>query len=307
MKTIILGTVLITRLFAQDMPEAAKKRLAETVAQVGTPEQNHTFQFISGQLMGGDAVKGAPYSAEAVTQTTQTLADGSHIVNSTSSMIYRDSEGRERREESIAKLGIMSAEGPPVKAVFISDPVAKVSYSLDAASHTAHKIAGLPGNTATVASVKPGTTVSINRGFSSSTGAAVGGPVVILEARTIGGNDETEEKIEKLGTQAMEGVQTEGTRTTRTIPAGLIGNERDINIVSERWYSQELHVLVLSKHSDPRLGETVYKLTNINRAEPLHSMFEVPTDYSISEPPEMRMRAPQRKDENQDDQNNTQH
>jgi hypothetical protein len=309
MKAIILGMVFVTGLFAQDMPEAAKKRLTETIAQFGTPDQRHTFQFISGQLMGGDPVKGAPYSAEAVSQTTQTLADGSHIVNSTSSMIYRDSEGRERREESIAKLGTMSSEGPPLKAVFISDPVAKVSYSLDAASHTAHKIEGIAGSTATsVASVKPGTTVSINRSFSSAAGAAVGGPMVYVEARAIGGNEESEAKMEKLGTQAMEGVEAEGTRTTRTIPAGQIGNERDINVVSERWYSQELQVLVMSKHSDPRMGETVYKLTNINRAEPLHSMFEVPPDYTISEPPmvKMKMRVPQGKDENQDNQNNPQ-
>lgn len=296
MKSTILGMLLVTGLLAQDMPDAAKKRLAETIAQFGTPDQNHTFQFISGQLMGGDPVKGAPYSAEAVTQTTQTLADGSHIVNSTSSMMYRDSEGRERREESIAKLGTMSAQGPPLRAVFISDPVAKVSYSLDAVSHTAHKIVGIAGNTA--ASVKPGTTVSINRSFSASTGGAVGGPMVFVEARAIGGNDETDQKTENLGTQAMEGVQAEGTRTTRTIPAGQIGNEHDINIVSERWYSQELHVLIMSKHSDPRMGETIYKLTNINRAEPLRSMFEVPPDYTISEPPPMiRTRTSQDKEE----------
>jgi hypothetical protein len=95
----------------------------------------------------------------------------------------------------------------------------------------------------------------------------------------------------------MEGVQAEGTRTTVTIPAGQIGNERDINIVSERWYSQELHVLVMSRHSDPRVGETVYKLTGINRTEPLHSMFEVPSDYTVSEPHMIKMHAPASKDE----------
>lgn len=85
----------------------------------------------------------------------------------------------------------------------------------------------------------------------------------------------------------IEGVQAEGTRTTVTIPAGQVGNERDINIVSERWYSPELQVTVLSKRSDPRTGESVYKLTNINRSEPLHSMFEIPPDYTVTSPKNM--------------------
>ena len=90
-------------------------------------------------------------------------------------------------------------------------------------------------------------------------------------------------KTEDLGQQTIEGVVAQGTRTTAVIPAGQIGNERDVNIVSERWFSQELGVVVMSKHSDPRMGETVYKLTNVNRSEPLHSMFEVPADYTVND------------------------
>ena len=83
--------------------------------------------------------------------------------------------------------------------------------------------------------------------------------------------------------QTIEGVAAEGTRTITTIPAGQIGNERDINIVSERWMSPDLGVLVMSKRSDPRMGETVYKLTNVNRSEPAHSLFEVPADYTVTD------------------------
>jgi hypothetical protein len=323
MNAIILRSGLLVvgfaaGLFAQDPHQAEQKQVDEIKAQVGmmtpgTPGPglpgpgmlDHTFQFVGGQLVGGDPIKGTPYSAEAVTQTTQTLADGSHIVNSSSSMIYRDTEGRERREESIGKLGTMSSEGGPVKAVFISDPVAKVSYSLDASTHTAHKMVGIGGGFATTIAVRSGTTVSANRSFSYSTGAAA--PGMIVEAHVIGGNDKSHAKTEKLGIQTIEGVQAEGTRTTVTISAGQIGNERDINVVSERWYSQELQVLVMSKHSDPRMGETVYKLTNINRTEPLRSMFEVPADYTVSEPPMIKMRAPATKDdENKDEQNKIQ-
>jgi hypothetical protein len=190
--------------------------------------------------------------------------------------------------------------------VFISDPVAKVSYSLDASTHTAHKMVGIGGGFATtIAAVKPGATVSTNRSFSYSSGAA--GPRMYVETQIIGGNDKSPAKVENLGTQTIEGVLAEGTRTTVIIAAGQIGNERDINVVSERWYSKELQVLVMSKHSDPRMGETTYKLTNINRAEPLRSMFEVPADYTVSEPPMIKMRAPAAKDdENKDEQNKNQ-
>jgi len=88
---------------------------------------------------------------------------------------------------------------------------------------------------------------------------------------------------EDLGKQTIEGVEAQGTRVTITIPTGEIGNERPIEIVNERWYSPELQMDVLTRHDDPRTGETTYRLTNINRAEPVRSLFEVPTDYTISE------------------------
>ena len=77
--------------------------------------------------------------------------------------------------------------------------------------------------------------------------------------------------------------RTLGTRSTFTIPAGQIGNERPIDIVSERWYSPELQTIVMTRNSDPRTGETIYKLTNIQRSEPMRSLFEVPADYTLKE------------------------
>jgi hypothetical protein len=88
---------------------------------------------------------------------------------------------------------------------------------------------------------------------------------------------------ESLGQQLVEGVLAEGTRSTLTIAAGEIGNERDILVVSERWYSPELRMVVMTKHSDPRTGETIYRLTNINRSEPARDLFELPAGYSVTE------------------------
>ena len=92
-------------------------------------------------------------------------------------------------------------------------------------------------------------------------------------------------QTESLGKRLIEGVEAEGTRSTITIPAGEIGNELPIEIVSERWYSPELQTVVLSRRNDPRFGETIYRLVNINRSEPLSSFFEVPVDYTIQEWP----------------------
>jgi hypothetical protein len=109
-----------------------------------------------------------------------------------------------------------------------------------------------------------------------------------IQADTVGGatyvfrrgNSENEVK-EQLGKQIIEGVEAEGSRTTVTIPAGEIGNEKPIVIVSERWYSPELQMVIMSKHSDPRSGETIYRLTNISRLEPAKALFEVPGDYTF--------------------------
>ena len=91
-----------------------------------------------------------------------------------------------------------------------------------------------------------------------------------------------EVKNESLGTQAINGVNAAGTRITRTIPAGQIGNDKPIQIVLERWYSPDLQMTVMTKHSDPRNGETNFSLKNINRSGPPPYLFEVPSDYTVN-------------------------
>jgi hypothetical protein len=259
---------------AQDL----EKRIVLT-----TTSGDNTFVFVGGQMFNGNPVKGQPYSADAVTETTQTLADGNRIVNRSSSTIYRDKEGRERREESIGKLGAWNAQGEPAKVIFISDPVAKVSYTLHPNDHTAER---RPGEAAKLNF----STVIGNSGGRSGTAqtatiVANGDPasVSVGFARRGIAASASSTKTEQLAPQVIEGVMAQGTRATAVIPAGEIGNERDVTIVSERWFSTELGVVVMSKQSDPRMGETVYRLTNINRNEPAHSMFEVPADYAISD------------------------
>ncbi len=229
----------------------------------------NTFVFVNSEVsFERKTVKGAPYSAEALTEVVQTLGDGNRIVRKNSATIYRDSEGRTRREQTISTIGQWSAAGEPSRTIFINDPVARINYIIDPKNQTARKlmIPQLPMGT-TFTRVPP------------PAPPAPGGAGVRVIDNIVPSTDRLEKhtpKVESLGKQIIEGVEAEGTRTTITIPAGKIGNERPIDIVTERWYSPELQVVVYSKRTDPMMGETTYRLTNINRTEPVRSLFEVP-------------------------------
>jgi hypothetical protein len=191
----------------------------------------------------GDPVENAPYSAEIVTEVTQELPDGNRIERNTTGTVARDGRGRVRREHQLAAIGPVVPEGE-ARMVTISDPVAGVHYSLDPVRKVAKHI---------------------------------GHDEVGLDIR--GEPEPPDVRTEQLGTKEYEGVRAEGTRTVATLPAGAIGNVRPIEIVSERWYSPELRVVMFSRRADPRFGETIYRLTNITRAEPDASLFQVPSDY----------------------------
>jgi hypothetical protein len=222
-----------------------------------------TFEYVRSEMVGGNVVKGAPYSAVATTQTTQTLSDGNHIARSLMSKVYRDSEGRTRREETLGAIGPLVPSGAK-QLVFLNDPVAGANYVLQEEDKTAQKMKARVFK-------GPGP-----KGLNLNSG----GPGPAWKARVA-----EQTQTESLGTQVISGVSAEGTRTTITIPAGQIGNEKPIQIVKERWYSPDLQVVVMSKHSDPRTGDTVYQMTNVTRAEPDPALFQVPSDYTVTEGP----------------------
>ncbi len=270
--------------------------------------EGDNFVFVSAEMsFDAKIVKGAPYTAQAVTETTHSLADGNRIVRRNTANVYRDSEGRTRRDQTIGVIGPFATQGDPPMTFFINDPVAGVNYILDPRTKTARKLpsvsmmferrpmpagakvtGGGPSAAASRAEhhAKMGAQAAAGRrlrspGFVFNTpvpGPGVGAPEVMIY--TSEGN---EPKVEQLGKQTIEGVEAEGQRTTMTIPAGAIGNERAIEIVSERWFSTELQTVVMTRHSDPRFGETVYRLTNISRAEPARALFEVPSEYTLRE------------------------
>jgi len=81
----------------------------------------------------------------------------------------------------------------------------------------------------------------------------------------------------------MEGLQVEGKLETVTVPPGTIGNPYQMELSTERWYSEELQINLIVKRIDPRSGETTIRLMNFSLEEPSESLFEIPRDYEIRE------------------------
>jgi hypothetical protein len=219
---------------------------------------------------GHHIVTGAPVSAQTETEMTQVLANGIHIDRKSSGAIYRDSQGRMRLEAThllmggpmmMAKAGTGMSAGMDHHIVFIMDPVAKAHYVLEPDRKIARQVGPPPS-----ADMKE------------------------MEKFHHGDFDEGKNVTsESLGTQTINGISATGTRTTRTIAAGEIGNDKPIQIVTERWYSTALQMNILTKRTDPRTGTTTYQLTDISREEPSASLFQIPSDYTVEQGP-MHMR-----------------
>lgn len=227
----------------------------------------------------GPGVKGKPYSAQRVTEHTQTLADGTHITRKPmTTQLYRDSEGRTRSEQQFMT-GPNPAGDTPL-LIQIDDPIAGYHYTLDTVNHIAHRVKSTPlprpNSTAGAASSLTVAPLAVPHVSILPAPAAVTNGAV--QPTTPDGRATT---TENLGTQSIEGVIAQGHRTTRVIPAGLEGNDAPITIVNENWFSQQIGMPVLSKNSDPRNGENTTRLTNIVLGDPDPSLFQPPPGYEV--------------------------
>ena len=309
----LLGTTFGVR--AQEKQEKERKAQVEVIVSQDGPDAlpsridmgGDNMVFVATEMsFGGKVVKGAPYSAQSVTESVQSLADGNRITHKNTAQIYRDSEGRTRRDQAVGSVGPYASAGDPVLTSFINDPVSGANYILDQRSKTARKLPRMEVRWKTEDKATQGGDAPPqarervmkereveSRAFVFTTPPAgqQGGTAVALpppgedvHVEFFGGS-KANTKTEKLEARNFDGVQAEGTRITTTIPAGDIGNDQPIQIVNERWYSPELQVIVMTRHSDPRFGETTYRLTNIQRAEPSPALFQVPPDYTVKEGP----------------------
>jgi hypothetical protein len=200
--------------------------------------------FFTTAAIGQDA----PYSAQRIAERVQTLADGTRITQTPQKFNeYRDSAGRTRTEQILAS----DTGAETISSINITDPVAGFRYSLDPETHTARQVSLAKREAKAAAPVAPKQ------------------------------DERAQVSRESLETATMEGVLVKGTRTSTIYPVGSLGNDRPVTVVRESWISPELAIVVNSKVSDPRTGESTSRLSNISRSEPAPSLFQVPTDYEV--------------------------
>lgn len=308
MKKLLSIAPLLVVVAGAQVPDDVRTRVVQRAEAVMDQAMQMKIQAIG--AVRGVTVKGAPYSGEEINETNQMLADGTRIHRETRAMVYRDSEGRTRRETP--------------DNITINDPVAGVSYILNPKTMTGQKLITMShfnfvrkedvvgdsasgkfstfsmrmesdgGSPKIMVNGEPldeqkvqelmarakadGDHLTILRDSTITTqvapkGLAMAGPLMMATKKIPG---------ESLGKQTIEGVTAEGTRTVNTIKAGSIGNDRDIQVTGESWYSPELQMTIQSKHSDPRSGEESFRVININRNEPASYLFQVPSGYNIN-------------------------
>ncbi|MGA3175872.1 MAG: hypothetical protein ABSE19_00840 [Candidatus Acidiferrum sp.] len=246
---------------AQEPPAGAPP--PDAMGQEGGPEGplGPRMEILGfGEMHPGKVVTGAPYSAVAVTETRQSLADGNAISRKVQANVFRDSQGRTRRETTLTGVGPLSTTGASRTFVMIHDPVAGTAFVLHQDTKVAEKL-------------------PVPRGG--------GKPPANLQGKF---NARMQEQIangtlkkEDLGVQTINGISAQGTRFTRTIPAGQAGNAKPIIITNERWYSPDLQIVIKTVRNDPRFGETTYTVTNIQKQEPAAALFAVPSDYTVKQ------------------------
>jgi hypothetical protein len=211
-----------------------------------------------GEMHPGAVVVGAPYAAVAVVTSKQTLADGNSINRTTQSNLYRDSQGRTRRETTLPAAGPLASSGQPKTFIMIFDPVASSAFVLHPDTKIAEKLPTPRGGKKNDGDFQAKFEARIQKEIAAGT-----------------------LKKDDLGLQTINGVGAQGTRYTHTIAAGQMGNDKPIIVTSERWYSPDLQIVVKTTRNDPRFGETTYALTSIQRQDPAATLFAVPADYTV--------------------------
>jgi hypothetical protein len=240
----------------------------------------------AGPGVSGGTVTGVPYSAEETTETVQTLANGTHITQPAHKvMFYRDSQGRTRTERTFSPLlGVSVPQGVAAPSfIEISDPVSGVHYTLEPRNHVARKVSFVPAPLPQVSKAPPPPPPSSATAPGGGSGGRWFTTATAGQSAPAPGDQTHRPQFshESLGTQMIEGVLVEGSRSTVVYPIGAMGNDQPITTVTETWMSPELKIPVLSKTSDPRSGESTTRLVNISRAEPDPSLFQVPSDYEV--------------------------
>ncbi len=253
-------------------PPAAEPRTAVSSDTGVAPVIPSMFESIAtGGLLDDRLVRNQPLAAVFESETVQILANITSVVRRVTTRIYRDKDGRTRREQIFHKNGAAASPGEAAQTISIYDPVARYGYSINTATRTAHRYklpamlpAGAPFNN------RIPSRIEILRNDNPHTGT---GKRYTLEPP----------RVQPLGRQTIAGVEAEGLRVTITVPAGALGNANPIETIYETWIAADLRMLVKSVARNPLSGEHTLRLTTVNRAEQPRSLFEVPAGYLISD------------------------
>jgi hypothetical protein len=263
--------------------------------------------FNGGPSFPAATVAGAPYSGDEVTETVQTLADGTHITHTMPGPhVSRDSAGRTRVERALVQrpTGMPATAGFPADVptiVEITDPVAGCRYVLDPMNHIAHRIAiqarplparlgpgaaggapqlqlgaGSGDRAVTRTGVMSDTLAPPPQGVPGAPGAVgFGAPRAAQSGQAL------RPTTEDLGSQMIDGVLVAGTRTTTTIPVGVQGNDRPLVNTTETWISPDLKITVLRVTTSPISGVQTFRIENLSRTAPDPILFMPPADYTV--------------------------
>jgi hypothetical protein len=205
------------------------------------------------------AISHAPFTSVVTAEWTKTLEDGSTVTRTNHRVVVRDGAGRifQERRTLVPKDGQTE---PEIFRTEISDPALHTKYFC-----------------------RPDDHVCILRDYGSP-------PAELTEASGVAPGGKMELTREDLGKSNISGVDVVGTRETRIIAAGVIGNDRPIAITKEFWYSPQLGLNVMVKRTDPRVGVQTFTVTEVGLAEPDPKYFKLPAGYTVKD-----MREPEGK------------
>ena len=267
--------------------------------------------------LGAQPVKGKPLFVEYITEHRQSFTDGNHIARATHSRLYRDGRGRIRRESELSVPGL-PAGAAPASFVTVANHQTGYGFVLNPQEMVAHRyelnrpapsyVARLSAHSGPnplmsggdnppppdshwnlhnfIRRMRLAENASIGgnahgpaSGFVGDDAGIASAPTIRIEQPLLAAPNPV--RTENLGEQVMLGYRVKGTRVITTLPAGQIGNDRPIDIVSEQWFSSELERVMRSLHRDPWAGEFTTTVTHLDRGEPSEELFEVPPDYKV--------------------------
>lgn len=229
-----------------------------------------TLVSSAGNMLAGEPplIAGAPFSGVANMQSVTTFTDGNRIVRTNSVRYFRDGQGRTRTERQGLDFQGVSAAGSPV--VVISDPVSGQRLQLLPNLQTATEFKlqrGLISQTAAVSACNDGSPPFALLGIGMALGASQS-----TEAST---------STTSLGEKNINGLNATGSRIVRTLPIGVLGNEKPITSTVEQWVSADLGMIVQFTETSSVGGSVTVTFDQVVRAEPDPALFTVPTNYKV--------------------------